>query len=63
MSEGVYKITDDFEAALAKYTGAPYAVALDSGSNALFLALTYDDVTVKEITIPARTYQIGRAHV
>lgn len=56
MAEGIYKITEDFEKALAKYTGAPYAVAVDNCSNALFLALTYDNIKGKEITIPARTY-------
>lgn len=56
MAEGIYKITEDFEAALAKYTGAPYAVAVDNCSNALFLALKYVDVSGKTIMIPARTY-------
>ena len=39
MAQGVHKITADFEEALCKYTGAPYAVALDNASNALFLSL------------------------
>jgi dTDP-4-amino-4,6-dideoxygalactose transaminase len=52
----VYDITDQFEQLLASYTGAKYAVALDNGSNALFLALTYDKVKGKPITIPSRTY-------
>jgi dTDP-4-amino-4,6-dideoxygalactose transaminase len=56
MAEGVHKITADFEASLARYTGAPYAVALDNGSNALFLALKYNGIEGREITIPARTY-------
>lgn len=56
MAEGVHKITADFEAALAAYTGAKYAVAVDNQSNAIFLALTYDDIRGREITIPARTY-------
>lgn len=68
MAQGVYKITEQFEEALCKYTGAPYAVALDNMSNALFLALYYniyvsDDLwdypgewDSKHITIPARTY-------
>ena len=56
MAEGAHKITAEFEAALCRYTGAPYAVALDNGSNALFLALKYDGVEGREITIPARTY-------
>jgi dTDP-4-amino-4,6-dideoxygalactose transaminase len=55
-SRNPHQITSDFETALCRYTGAPYAVALDNQSNALFLALTYDDVRGKEIVIPARTY-------
>jgi dTDP-4-amino-4,6-dideoxygalactose transaminase len=56
MAVGVHKITEKFEQALAAYTGAPYAVAIDNGSNALFLALKYEGIEGKEITIPARTY-------
>ena len=40
MAEGVYRITEQFEEMLARYTGAPYAVAVDNCSSALFLALT-----------------------
>jgi len=53
---GVYKVTEEFEEELAKYTGAKYAVTIDNASNALFLALKYEDITEKEITIPSRTY-------
>ena len=56
MAQGVYLITEMFEKELAKYTGAKYAVAVDNCSNALFLALIYDGVNGKMITIPARTY-------
>lgn len=56
MAEGVYKITEQFEQALADYTGAPYACAVDNGSNALFLALTYVGIAGREIEIPCRTY-------
>lgn len=56
MAEGVHKITADFETALERYTGAKYAVAVDNQSNALFLALTYEGIAGREITIPARTY-------
>ena len=52
----VYDITNEFEKRLANYTGAPYAVALDNQSNGLFLALTYENVVGKTITIPERTY-------
>lgn len=37
-----HKITAEFEKALCDYTGAPYAVAVDNCSNALFLALYYE---------------------
>ena len=56
MANGVYKITEEFEKALSDYTGAPYAIAVDSQSNALFLALMYENVAGKTISIPARTY-------
>ena len=56
MANGIYKITEDFEQSLGDYTGAPYAVAVDSASNALFLALMYEKIKDKEITIPSRTY-------
>lgn len=56
MANGVYKITEEFESALAKYTGAPYVVTVDNQSNALFLTLYYQDVKEKKITIPSRTY-------
>ena len=56
MANGIYKITEDFEKALAEYTGAPYVVTVDNQSNALFLALMYENVKGVEITIPARTY-------
>lgn len=56
MASGPYKITEEFEEAIAKYTGAKYAVAVDNGSNALFLALIRVDAPGVIITIPARTY-------
>jgi len=56
VAEGIYRVTEDFERELAKYTGAPYAVALDNASNALFLSLMYEGVAGATITIPARTY-------
>jgi len=56
MANGIYKITEDFEKSLGDYTGAPYVVAVDSQSNAIFLALMYEKVCGMEITIPSRTY-------
>jgi dTDP-4-amino-4,6-dideoxygalactose transaminase len=55
-AQGVYKITAEFEAELCRYTGAPYAACVDNQSNALFLALKYEGIEGKEITIPAHTY-------
>jgi dTDP-4-amino-4,6-dideoxygalactose transaminase len=56
-----HKITAEFEKALCDYTGAPYAVAVDNCSNALFLALYYElnyRLLIKNptITIPSNTY-------
>ena len=56
MAEGVHKITAEFEDALCRYTGAKHAVAIDNESNALFLALKYECIEGKEISIPSRTY-------
>lgn len=56
MAKGIYRITEEFEQMLCDYTGAKYAVTLDNMSNALFLALMYENVKGMEITIPARTY-------
>jgi dTDP-4-amino-4,6-dideoxygalactose transaminase len=56
MANGVHKITEDFEKALSDYTGAPYVATVDNQSNALFLALMYEKVAGKTITIPSRTY-------
>lgn len=56
MSQGVYKITEEFESQLSKYTGAPYVITVDNASNALFLALMYENVNGQTITIPSRTY-------
>ena len=54
--KNVYDITNEFEKQLSNYTGAPYVVTLDNMSNALFLALYYENVVGTKITIPSRTY-------
>lgn len=51
---GGYAIVDEFEDAVAEYTGAPHAVAVDSCTNALFLCCRY--LAVEAVTIPARTF-------
>jgi len=43
-----------FEEEIANYTGAPYAVSIDSCTNALFLICKY--LEVGEVTIPSKTY-------
>lgn len=61
MANGIYKITEEFESELEKYTGVKHAVAIDNMSNGLFLALYYENKIKKSIkskilTIPNRTY-------
>jgi dTDP-4-amino-4,6-dideoxygalactose transaminase len=56
MANGIYKITEEFEKELCDYTKAPFAVALDNQSNAIFLSLMYENVKNLEIEIPSRTY-------
>jgi len=60
MANGVYRITEKFEEQLSNYTGAPYVITVDNMSNALFLALYYENKVKKsidgKITIPNRTY-------
>jgi len=61
MANGVHKITEDFEEKLADYTGARYVVTVDNMSNALFLALYYENHVKKSIKgkwvgCPERTY-------
>ena len=54
-----YKIVKMFEEEVAEYTGAPYAVAIDSCTNALFLCLAYmmqKGTTVSDVIIPSKTY-------
>ena len=51
-----HRVTADFEQALCTYTGAPYAVCVDSCSNALFLSLRWFGVKNKTISIPSNTY-------
>ena len=49
-----YKIVQMFEEEISMYTGAPYAVSVDSCTNALFLICKY--LEVKNVTIPSKTY-------
>lgn len=56
MAKGIYKITEEFEKALCNYTGAKYCATVDNQSNALFLALTYENIKGLDVHIPSRTY-------
>jgi dTDP-4-amino-4,6-dideoxygalactose transaminase len=49
-----YKIVAEFERKIAEYAGSPYAVAVDSCTNALFLCCKY--LQVQQVTIPNQTY-------
>jgi len=49
-----YKIVQIFEEEVAAYTNAPYAVSVDSCTNALFLCCKF--LNVKEVIIPSKTY-------
>lgn len=55
-----HEVTRDFEAALCRYTGAPYAVAVTSCTMALLLAVAWhlrnSANAMAEIEIPRRTY-------
>ena len=56
MLHNPYKIVKMFEEEIAHYTGAPYAVSVNSCTNALFLACKWVGVEGKEVIIPKRTY-------
>jgi dTDP-4-amino-4,6-dideoxygalactose transaminase len=54
LSADPYKIVQMFERTVADYTGSPYAISVDSCTNALFLCCKY--LKVGEVSIPAHTY-------
>ena len=54
MYANAFSIVKEFEDSIAKYTGAKYAVAVDSCTNAVFLCCKY--LNVNFVAIPARTY-------
>jgi len=52
-----YVVVEEFEREVAKYCGAPYAVAVDSCTHALFLCCKHEHVDKQPyIKIPKRTY-------
>lgn len=54
-----YEVVHDFERVVADYAHAPYAVAVDSCTNALFLCLGL--YTPRIVALPCRTY-VGVVH-
>lgn len=54
-----FDVVDQFEASVAKFSGAPYAVAVNTGTSALFLSLMYEKVKrpqISTVVMPARTF-------
>lgn len=57
-----YKVIEDFETEVAKYTGAPYCVAVNSCTNAIFLSLMWykkndkNNENYHNLYIPNKTY-------
>ena len=51
-----YDIVTDFESVVAEYTGAPYAIAIDSATNGIFLCCKYWMYENQIIECPAHTY-------
>ena len=58
MKHHPFKVVSMFEENMAEFTGAPYAVAVDSCTNALQLACEFADVAFWDnpVSIPCRTY-------
>ena len=56
MRHNPYKIVQMFEETMADYTGAPYAVSLNSCTNAIFLTCKWVGVEGSEVIIPKHTY-------
>lgn len=54
VSANAYAVVELFEQRVAAFTGAPFAVAVDSCTSALTLCCDY--LRVEEVALPARTY-------
>jgi len=50
------KNIEQFENQFAKYIGVKYAIALNSGTSALEVALRYFDVKNKEVIVPTNSF-------
>lgn len=61
--KNVHEITKIFEQMLCDYTGAKYALTFDNASSAIYLALCYENIRGKEISIPERTYMSAACEV
>lgn len=55
-----YTVVEEFEKSLAEWCGAPYCVAVESGTAAIFLSLQYirnvKGIKFKSVCIPQNTY-------
>lgn len=51
-----FEIVSWFEEAVAEYAGAPYGIATDSCTDAIYLACKYLGIKNQKITIPKQTY-------
>lgn len=53
-----FSVVSQFEEAVAKFSGSKYAVAVNTGTSALFLSMKYcaDKHGVKEVVFPAKTF-------
>lgn len=51
-----FRIVEMFEEEMALYTGAKYAVAVDSCTDALFMSCVYAGVEGEDVEIPKNTY-------
>lgn len=55
-AKGAHQVTAMFERAIADYTGAAFAVAVDNASNGLLICLEHENVKGLTVTIPRNTY-------
>jgi len=51
-----YQTVYDFEERIAEWAGSQFAVAVESGTAAIFLSLMYRNIKGKEVLIPKHTY-------
>jgi dTDP-4-amino-4,6-dideoxygalactose transaminase len=51
-----YQCVDEFEKQIAEWAGSKYAVAVESGTAAIFLCCVYRNVKGKDVEIPKFTY-------